>query len=225
MITIKDAIPYGIYNVEKYPDHKDEYFKDHHSKCLKQWMIDWTPGPAQNRNFNNRLYNLVPARPLKILDIGCGDGAFIRDCIEDGHQAYGIEGNPYFKEMGVRSWGKFPSNFFITDIGQDFTLVEDNFTAKMDVITSWEFFEHIHPSAVNQMVQNINKHSKIGTWLIFSASQRYDPPGHQNIKNKREWIDTFIPYGFENTTENFGGDVVRNEPDSIICYLRKTKEI
>jgi len=222
MITIKDAIPNGIHNVKEYVDYTDEYFKTN-GGCLKQWMINCTPGSAKNQNFNYRLYNLISSRPLTILDIGCGDGAFVGDCIADGYNAYGIEGNPYYRELGVRSWGKFPSNFFITDIGKDFTLIENNITVAFDAITSWEFFEHIHPDAVLKMAENINKHSKVGTWLIFSASQRYDPPGHQTIKSKQEWIEVFQHLGFENTNENFGGDVIRNEPDSIICYMRKVK--
>ena len=203
-----------------YVEYDDNYWTS--SGGLKNKMQDWGDG-HKNQNFNNRLYQLIPTKPMRILDLGCGGGLFISTCIDDGHLAYGIDGNPYYKELKQHSWGKFPDNFFVADIGKDFTLYEDGSIMKFDAITSWEFFEHLHPSAVDQMVANIDKHSRVGTWLIFSASQRLDLPWHKTIKNKQQWIDAFGAKGFENTNTDFGGDVIRNEGDSVKCYLRKAK--
>jgi 2-polyprenyl-3-methyl-5-hydroxy-6-metoxy-1,4-benzoquinol methylase len=205
----------------EYIEYDDSYPGNKGS--LKDKMPDWGNGKS-NRKFNEKLFALVPTRPLRILELGCGGGAFIQTCIEDGYTlSFGVDGNPYYRELKQHSWGKFPENFFVADAGKDFTILENGSPMKFDVITSWEFFEHIHPSAVEQLAKNIEQHSKVGTWLIFSASQRLHLPWHKTIKNKQQWIDVFEAKGFENTDTDFGGDVIRNEGDSVKCYLKKTK--
>lgn len=229
MITIETKNP--TWNTEteyvEYADSFDYYRKHGHSgfEGLQRRLAQKEgqgEGAVSNRNFNTALYSLVPIKPMKLLDVGCGSGRLVEDCINDGHMAYGIDANFWYRKLGTHSWGRFPDHFFLADAGKEFTLYENNEVVKFDVITSWEFFEHIRPTDLGQLVKNIGKHSRVGTWLIFSANQFLDLPWHKTIKNKKEWADVFKPEGFESTDIDFKNNVSRCIRTSVYCYLRKT---
>src|SRR4051812_27451294 len=64
---------------------------------------------SRNRRFNHKLYKLfLNRRSLRILDLGCSGGGFVRDCIDDGHFAVGLEGSDYSKRVGRAEWRTIP---------------------------------------------------------------------------------------------------------------------
>jgi hypothetical protein len=47
-----------------------------------------------NRRFNDKLYKLFPRQEqLKIMDMGCSGGGFVKNCLDDGCFALGLEGS------------------------------------------------------------------------------------------------------------------------------------
>lgn len=207
-------------NQEKYEDYSDKnpFHAGVNHGNWKNKMLAWGGESHRNRQFNQHIYKLITNHPIKILDIGCGGGGFIEDCVNDGHCAIGLDGNKFYKDLSLQSWQIIKNNLFTCDIGQDFTILEDDKIIQFDIITTFEFLEHIHPEDINTVMSNIKKHSKYGTYLLYTASSRPDR-GHLTIKSKEEWTNLFNEIGYKNINLDFGKDFIRNEPDSIKGYM------
>src|SRR5579871_948679 len=71
---------------------------------------------SRNRRFNQKLYRLFGVKQaLAILDVGCSGGGFVRDCIEDGHLAIGLEGSDYSKRNQRAEWATIPHFLYTCD--------------------------------------------------------------------------------------------------------------
>src|SRR6185369_11388749 len=208
---------------QEYPELNDPHWA--HVGGFKNKMIEWTGDQHYNRNFNNHIYNLKSERPLRVLDLGCGGGGFIENCLEDGNIGVGIDGNRYFKELNLHGWSRYNNNFFCCDLGKEWQLSEDGKPMKFDIITTWEFLEHLYENVIETLSQCIANHSKDGTYLIYSASQRDHRPHHKLVRNKEWWLNQFGKYGFINTDLDFGRDVIRWEHDSIFGYMKFQEKV
>ena len=81
---------------------------------------------SSNRRFNQKLYTLYRSlgRPLRILDLGCAGGAFVRECLSDGHIAVGIEGSDYSRRWGRAEWPMLGGRaLFTADVARPFEVV------------------------------------------------------------------------------------------------------
>lgn len=165
---------------------------------------------SSNKNFNNKLYKLFDNQKLLITDWGCAGGAFIKDCIDDGHFAIGLEGSDYRKNNNLPEWNSIPNNLFTCDISSKFEIQNNNNLLKFDVITLWEVMEHILEKDLHQLLLNIKNHLKKNGLVIMSinvASEAHKAqmhsndfgPGkhHQNIQSIEWWDNKFKEYGFE----------------------------
>jgi len=76
-----------------------------------------------------------PERQLRILDIGCGNGMFLQECLRRGYDAIGIEANNNLRTV-------IPENILNRVI---FSPIEkiDTFEQPFDVVTFWDSFEHL----------------------------------------------------------------------------------
>ncbi len=86
------------------------------------------------QDFFQCLENRFGGKTLRILDVGCGNGLFINECLRRNHKVRGIEINKSMKStMSAEVVG------LIT-----FTPIEEyqNFDDVFDVITFWDSFEH-----------------------------------------------------------------------------------
>lgn len=55
---------------------------------------------SRHRRFNKKLCELFGIdSPLWVLDLSCSGGGFVKDCLDDGCMAVGIEGSDYFKKL------------------------------------------------------------------------------------------------------------------------------
>ncbi|MFH1059068.1 MAG: class I SAM-dependent methyltransferase [Pseudomonadota bacterium] len=93
----------------------------------------YTPYTEFIRTISDRFQIIKGAR---ILDIGCGNGIFIKHCLKLGYDAYGVEINEKIKEsipcdIRHRIIWKDASKMDLTDLG------------KFDVVTFWDSFEHM----------------------------------------------------------------------------------
>ena len=189
-------------------------------EVLTRRIDEWTKWYSKNHDFNDRIYGLNKNKPLRILDLGCGAGFFIEDCINDQHIGIGVDGNQFYKEKSV-PWINNSNNFFLCDIGKNFFILEDGHIMTFDFITSWECMEHLYEKDINTFMKNVSFHSRPGTHFIFSVSTRLDPPGHQCIHEKEWWFEKAYSVGFKNLDLDFKNDLIRCEPDSFIGYMVK----
>lgn len=87
------------------------------------------------RDFFSTLSKLDARDDLKILDIGSGNGVFIREALQKGYDTWGVENDLTLKPLindEIKNRIYFKSAEELGDLGETF-----------DVITFWDSFEHI----------------------------------------------------------------------------------
>lgn len=191
-----------------------------------------------NRRFNRKLYNLFPKkRHIRVLDLGCSGGGFVRSCIEDGHFAIGLEGSDWSKKMKRAEWATIPDFLFTCDITRNFEIMlewdERRELLEFDVVTSWDVMEHIHEERLPDVAGNVSRHlAPDGLWIssIDPYEDIVDEVNlHSTMHGKQWWIDRFREYGFvhrEEYVRYFNTQFVRgpkyDAPDSFHLVLSKS---
>lgn len=181
-----------------------------------------------NPNFNKKLYRFEGA----ILDLGCAGGGFVKNCVEDGRVAIGLEGNDYNLKNKKFAWPAIPENLFICDITKPFMLHSgDKKTYKFGVITAWEVMEHILEKDLPQLFINIHNHLSSVGLLIVSINSRPSPSRanpsidlHRTKEGLEWWAKKFADNGFvrdEEIEKYFDKDWLRNERGTFHLVLKQ----
>ena len=163
---------------------------------------------SENRLFNEKIYRLYPhpsTGVLRVLDMGCSGGGFVRSLIDDGCLAIGLEGSDYSKKHQRCEWRHIPDFLFTCDVTGEFNVFEKTESDKkriaFDVITSWELIEHLPESALPVIADNVRRHlAEDGLWIMSVSSSDDIIDGvnlHQTVKPREWWIDFFSKMGFE----------------------------
>jgi SAM-dependent methyltransferase len=175
-------------------------------------LVPWGTKQDNSRNhrFNDKLYKLYPRQEqLKVLDMGCSGGGFVKDCIDDGCFAIGVEGSDYSKRHRRAEWRAIPESLFTCDVTGGFEIsIEAGGATKrviFDVITCWEMIEHIAEPDIARVAENVKKHlAPTGLW-IMSVSPRsdvhYGVELHQTVQPRNWWIAKFQQLGLEHLPE------------------------
>lgn len=156
---------------------------------------------SKNKNFNRALYKLFPpGYGVSVLDFGCSGGGMVKTILDDGHIAVGLEGSDYSKLHQRAEWATIPGNLFTCDVTKPFSLYCDGVSCQFDVITAWEFLEHIRREDLPQLFRNMHKHLKEGGLVIGSACKH--PSIHKGVEHHqtrvplRTWLGWFKENGF-----------------------------
>jgi hypothetical protein len=163
---------------------------------------------TRNKRFNRKLYSLYLDRyvhsQLRVLDIGCSGGAFVKDCIDSGCLAVGLEGSDYSKKRKRAEWATIPDFLFTCDVTRDFDLFLEGKAGEreklvFDVVTSWEVLEHIHERDLERLAGNVKKHlAPHGLWIMSIGSEDDIVDGvnlHQTVKPRDWWVKKFESFG------------------------------
>ncbi len=167
---------------------------------------------SRNRAFNHKLYKMFEHKTLYIMDLGCSGGGFVKDCIDDGHIAIGLEGSNYSQLNQRAEWATIPNNLFTCDITWPFIVGYDIYYAYFDVITIWEVFEHIPKKRLHLLFENLRKHLCNEGIIIGSISTSHEADHHQTVENREWWMNVIDNEGFINRQDivnYFGYDTVR----------------
>ena len=131
-----------------------------------------------NLEFNKRIYVLYPGKTISILDLGCAGGGMVKTFADDGHVAIGLDGSDYNIKHKRAAWATNPDNLFTCDCSQPFILhTGDNKPHQFDIITAWEFLEHIYEYRLPTLMMNINNHLK-PDGLFIGSTTFSDPSAH-----------------------------------------------
>ncbi len=180
-----------------------------------------------NVAFNRKLYELIPADRVHLLDLGCAGGGLVKSILDDGGFAVGVEGSDRSQKARRAEWGTIPGNLFTADCTARFLLFEsgrdgDCRVARFNVITAWEFFEHIAEPGIAGVARNIRWHLAAGGFFIGSIATFDDyqngqkTPVHQTLQPKPWWIDRFGDLGLKHASDiedHFRDDLVRGGYD------------
>ncbi len=176
-----------------------------------------------------------------VLDLGCAGGGFVRECIDDGCIAVGVEGSDYSARMARAEWGILGGRFLFTaDITRPFSVMAewDGETSmlKFDVITAWEVLEHIARADIAAVCANIRNHlGAMGLVILSICGDPHVANGvelHQTVEDRSWWIDAFRNNGLyhqDYLITFFGGQFVRgprqNAAGSFHLILTTTERI
>jgi SAM-dependent methyltransferase len=195
---------------------------------------------SRNARFNAKLYSLLgERRSLRVMDLGCAGGGFVKDLVNDGHDAIGLEGSDYStkwdgpggteqeratRKPGRRAeWATIPDRLFTCDITRRFEVLSGEMNhpdgeyfyggaATFDVITAWEVMEHLPEERLPTLVDNVLRHLKPEGLWIMSVSSQSGGPHHQTVKSREWWVTLFERHGLANDQEKvhyFGDDWIR----------------
>jgi 2-polyprenyl-3-methyl-5-hydroxy-6-metoxy-1,4-benzoquinol methylase len=177
-----------------------------------------------NHRFNMKLYNIIPARKVRLLDIGCSGGGLVKSILDDGGFGIGVEGSDYSKKHKRAEWATIPDHLFTADATVDFQLTADHPDGRKEpllfnVITAWEFFEHIAEQSLPSVVNNIKRHLAPQGIVVASIANWDDVKNgvrlHQSVHKKPWWIKMFASHGLvrvELLEKYFNFDMVRGQP-------------
>ena len=101
-------------------------------------------------------------RRLTTVELGCAGGRIVKDMVERGHDSYGLEGTPFPLFSARPAWLEYyNTRIFNCDLSKPFKLLEDDGSIKtFDVISHWEFLEHLHPSCLDYFHARLWTHLK-----------------------------------------------------------------
>jgi SAM-dependent methyltransferase len=186
-----------------------------------------------NYRFNHKLLEVIKQHPISVLDLGCAGGGMVKSFLGMGHIAVGIEGSNYCKLLMKFEWATIPKNLFTADATKKFTVHPgDHHAYLFDVITGWEFFEHIEENDLGEVINNIHRHLKPGGLLICSIT---DKPStnkgfslHRTLRPYAWWSEFFQNNKFvhqEKLEKLFIGSWVRSVRFNFIFEYRTRKGI
>jgi SAM-dependent methyltransferase len=120
-------------------------------------------------------------RPVSVLDVGCGRGAWLKVCHELGSEILlGLDGNWNNPSLMIDS----AINFRNVDLNKPFSVLE-----KVDMVMTLEVAEHLESSIAAQFVKCLTKASDV---VLFSAAYvKQGGTSHINEQPHTYWADLF----------------------------------
>ena len=145
--------------------------------------------------FVERIEEMAEGRKLIFADLGCSGGGLVKDFIDRGHEAIGIEGSDYSQRNKRAEWATIPDHLHTADITKPFFISDENRTAGIcDVITAWDVMEHITENDLNGLLANIRNNLKVGGLFVCSIATFPDEPHHVTLKEEPWWVDKFAKF-------------------------------
>ena len=129
-----------------------------------------------------RIIELV--RPRTVIDVGCGTGSTLRQFVEAGIAAVGVEASrAAIRASDHRDLIRRHDLRRPLDLGRRF-----------DLVWCFEVAEHIHPRHVETFVDNLCRHSDIVT--LSAAPPGQGGEGHFNEQPQSYWVALFAKRGY-----------------------------
>lgn len=147
---------------------------------------------------------LSEPRPLQCLDLGCAGGQAAVDMHLRGHISLGLEGSDYSIRMRRANWPMYHGTVLHTcDLSRPFEILLDCDPMQFDLVTAWEFLEHLNPWEVRPLLEWVAGHLAphglfAGTIGLEGSSVRMSPQHcaqlHQTIMPVPWWETEFSRY-------------------------------
>jgi len=126
--------------------------------------------------------------PRTVLDIGCGEGHAIKWFLDNGVEAYGVDGSSL-----VLEGSNVKERIFIHDFTQG--KIQFGGILKPDLIWSCEFLEHVDEKYQDNYMRLFQSAPVVA--LTYSEPQWSDGGHHHvNCQPQEYWNEVFEKYGF-----------------------------
>lgn len=136
-------------------------------------------------------------RTVAMCDLGCAGGGLVKDFIDRGHSAVGVEGSDYSLKRQRAEWATIPERLFTADITKPFHFCYDDELWRFDLITAWELLEHIAEADLRGVIANIRRNLEPGGLFVASVANFEDEGYHVTLAPKEWWDLQFEHAGFE----------------------------
>ncbi len=141
---------------------------------------------------------------MTALDIGTGTGGLVAEFLSCNVSAFGIDGSDHNQKFGNGYWHLIPGNLSCADATKRFSISSsiNGAVQKFDLITMWEFLEHIEEESLEGVFENIRSHLDVDGYVLCSVST-IDHIGedgtnyHRTLKPKNWWLELFDSHGFK----------------------------
>ena len=176
--------------------------------------------------FNRKLTWWLSTSKLRVLDLGCAGGGFVKSILDRGGFAVGVEGSDYSRLTKRAEWATIPDQLFTADLTEPFQLLEvdgegKEHPAQFNVITAWEVIEHIHREKLHAVFENIWRHLSPHGVVVASVSPNEEIIQgvrlHQTVEKKDWWVSKFLDFGFVHHPQvcaYFADDWIRGEDNA-----------
>jgi len=193
---------------------KDECYAE---RCVSSWSEEWLP------SHYNELQEIEKLMSMKgrLLDIGCGGGAFVYASRKKGWESYGID----LSETGINRGRQF------WNLGENIIMCKNvysmNSDKPFDVITTFHVFEHLYqPSKFINKIHDLL--SDEGMLVVAvpnfgSIDVQKDPLIKKSFMHLPYHVTHFTPNSLSMLLRNNGLEVIRRKfyPSEWIIKLIK----
>lgn len=194
---------------------------------------------SRNARFNEKLFRLFAGReePLRVLDLGCSGGGFVRDLHDVGCIAVGIEGSDHSRRLRRGEWPMLDGvALFTADITREFTVMGavngSSSPLQFELVTAWEVLEHLPESSIPAVCRNIARHVAPHGFVVASTSPHSVVVNgvelHQTQREKGWWLERFEEAGLHHVPRletYFNGQYIRGprqgDPESFHLVLAR----
>ena len=159
------------------------------------------PWGTSRDNSTNKKFVMLMARRIQAdanggqwgaLDLGCSGGQLVRDFLDLGWMAVGLEGSDFSLRHGRANWPALAGkNLFTCDAAKPFKITANGKPARFNLITMWEVLEHIPTPELPCLFANITGHLADGGYFIASTTSVADIHDgvdlHQTKWTNDEW--------------------------------------
>ena len=169
-----------------------------------KWPYGTIFNNSTNRNFNLKLYDHFKNRTdIRVLDLGCSGGAFVKSILEDGFTAIGVEGSDWSRKLRSGEWDTCPHHLLTSDITNWFQIrTSAGEPMTFHCITAWEVLEHIPTPMLPALIDNIIRHlvpEGIFAASVDTAADSNPVTGavyHATLQPRTWWLEQFRKFGF-----------------------------
>ena len=132
----------------------------------------------------------------KYLDLGCAGGGVVRNFLEAGHFAAGIEGSNLSLVNRRAEWGRIPNHLFTADITAPFMLrdKDSNQPFLFNMIGAWEVMEHMAEEKHEILFKNIVSHLEPNGIFVASVAT-FHLLHHVCVHDYEWWVQRFAQFG------------------------------
>jgi len=165
---------------------------------------------SANKQANRRLITMLP-KGSKILDIGCGYGAFVHFCVQQGYNAYGIDFSREHITAGREMLG-LGERLILGDIKELRQIVGQD--KKFKLVTLFEIIEHVENP--RGLIQDACEVLDMGGLLVLSCPNeaRWQPTRRIFVDHPPHHLTRWRPDTLRRFLENEGFEHVKTEVES-----------